>query len=92
MSEQRKHERIDMEIEIRVNWLERGQEVTTTCNYSDGGALINNPFQEPLPAGTRLTLQATRLVMGNEAPVLPVQVVRASEGQIACMFIFEETE
>ena len=44
MREKRQHGRIDFEVEIRVNWMERGQEVTTTFNYSDGGILAKNPL------------------------------------------------
>lgn len=89
MREQRVHERIDVAIEIRVNWMEKGQEVTTTCNYSDGGALVKNPFNEIPVTGTPMTLQATNLVMGNAAPVLSAQVVRANEDLIAYKFTFD---
>jgi hypothetical protein len=74
MLEKRRHERIEVEIEIRINWLERGLEVTTTFNY---------------PAhGTPMTLQVARLIEGNEAPILPAEVVRASKEHIAFKFIF----
>lgn len=89
MREQRVHERIDVAIEITVNWLEKGQQITTTCNYSDGGALVNNPFDEVPVIGTPMTLQATILVMGNPAPVLMAQVVRATRDQIAYMFTYD---
>jgi len=88
MIEQRRHERIEVEIEIRVNWLERGLEVTTTFNYSDGGILARNPFADIPTAGTRMTLQVTTLVEGHAAPVLPAEVVRASSGSIAFKFLF----
>lgn len=88
MLEKRRYERIEVEIEIRINWLERGIEVTTTFNYSDGGILARNPFSDiPVP-GTPMTLQVTRLIEGNEAPILPAEVVRASKENIAFKFMF----
>ena len=86
MIEQRRHERIEVEIELRVNWLERCIEVTTTFNYSDGGILARNPFNEIPEPGTPMTLQVTQLIEGKEAPVLPAEVVRANRAQIAFKF------
>jgi PilZ domain len=87
--EQRKQERIEVEIEIRVNWPEQRKEVTTTFNYSDGGILASNPFSDIPAVGTPMTLQVTRLVNGKEAPVLPAIVVRATKDQIAFKFTFD---
>jgi hypothetical protein len=89
MIEQRKQMRTEVEIEIRVNWLERGKEVSTTFNYSDGGILARNPFGDIPAVGTPMTLQVTTLVDGKEAPVLPAEVIRATMDQIAFMFTFE---
>lgn len=89
MIDQRKQERVEVEIEIRVNWLEKRMEVTTTFNYSDGGILAKNPFDDIPAVGTLMTLQVTARAENKEAPVLSAKVVRATSDQIAFMFIFD---
>jgi len=89
MIEQRKQQRTEVEIEIRVNWLEQRNEVSTSFNYSDGGILARNPFCDIPAVGTPMTIQVTTLVNGKEAPVLPVSVVRSSKDQIAFKFSFD---
>ncbi len=86
MNEKRKDVRTGVEIEMSIHWLNKGRHKAASSNYSHGGVLTNNPFDEIPTVGTTMTVQVTTLVNGKEAPILPVVVVRASQNEIAFQF------
>ncbi|MBF0327852.1 MAG: PilZ domain-containing protein [Nitrospirae bacterium] len=90
--ERRKYARDVVFIPLKIHLLGNGTKVASTINYSYGGALIGNPFEETLEAGTELTLQLADLIEGNEAPKLPARVTRASADEIAVQLLIDYSE
>jgi len=87
MGEQRKDIRTGVAIVLKIAWPDKEIREAASLNYSHGGVLTNNPFDEIPPIGTPMTVQVTTLVKGKAAPVLPVVVVRASQNDLAFQFI-----
>jgi c-di-GMP-binding flagellar brake protein YcgR len=92
MEDRRQYERIEAPLEIKVTWPGKGTRLTTTLNFSDGGALVQNVFDEAPPVDTEVFLQLNAPVLGMEAPILAARVVRGTDTEIACQFIVPDRE
>jgi len=92
MKERRKYARDVVFIPFKIDWPDKGINVASAKNYSYGGALINNPFNDVPAIGTKLTLQVTDLIEGKEAPILLVHVTRSSTAEIAVELLIDPRE
>ena len=92
MNERRNHERIEVPLEVRVEWPGHVTAVGVTRDVSDGGAFILVTLQPLPPADTIILLQLTQQVMGHDAPTLKGRVLRATLEGVAFEFVTEETE
>jgi c-di-GMP-binding flagellar brake protein YcgR len=90
MSERRDSERIEVPLEVRVEWPDHETMIGITRDVSDGGAFILVVFDPPPPPGTDIILQLTQQVMGHDAPILHGRVVRADAEGVAFKFIEPE--
>lgn len=91
MSERREYERIEVPLEVRVEWPDHECMIGVTRDVSDGGAFILVTFNPPPPPGTEIILQLTQQVMGHEAPILQGRVIRADAEGIAFKFVTPES-
>jgi hypothetical protein len=87
MGENRKHERYEENLEIKVTWPNKEINIGNTINFSDGGTFIRVNFTPQPPADTIMLLQLNSLVGGNEAPILRARVVRTTAEGIAFEFV-----
>lgn len=87
MKDQRKHERFELPLEVRVSWPGRPEKVAVTKDFSDGGAFLMVMFDSEPPVDTVMELQLTSQVMGSAAPVLRGRVVRTTSEGVAFQFI-----
>jgi len=87
MPDNRKHERFEVPLEIRVTWPGQAQRVGVTKDFSDGGAFLMVVFEDEPPPDTIMELQLTSQVMGQDAPILRGRVIRTAADGIAFEFI-----
>jgi hypothetical protein len=87
MRENRKFERYELPLEIRVSWPGRAEQVGMTKDFSDGGAFVMVVFDPEPPLDTFMELQMTSQVMGHDAPILRGRVIRIATDGIAFEFI-----
>jgi hypothetical protein len=90
MSERRNYERIEVPLEVRVEWPGHCSAVGVTRDVSDGGAFILVSLDPTPPPDTVLDLQLTQQVMGHDAPIIHGLVIRATNEGIAFRFITED--
>jgi len=90
MREQRKHERFELALQVRVTRPDRETIVGTTRDFSDGGAFIQADFIPPPVAGDEMLLQLDSLVDGKAAPALKARVVRVTAEGVAFRFIKDD--
>lgn len=87
MPENRKHERYELPLEIRVTWPGRAEQVGITRDFSDGGAFVMVVFETAPQPDIVMELQMTSQVMGQDAPVLRGRVIRTAAEGIAFEFV-----
>jgi hypothetical protein len=90
--ERRRFARDVVFIPLKINWPQKEHKVTSTKNYSYGGVLIDNPFDDVPEVGTKVTLQLTELIEGHEAPLLPAQVTRVCAAEIAVELLIDHSD
>ena len=90
MSERRNQERIEVPLEVRVEWPGYGTAIGVTRDVSDGGAFILVTLDPQPPPGTVIILQLTQQVMGHDAPILKGLVLRSELDGLAFKFIPED--
>lgn len=87
MRENRKHERFEIPLEVKVTWPEKEERVAVTRDFSDGGAFLLVVFDAEPAKDTIMELQLTSQVNGKDAPVLRGRVVRTAADGTAFEFI-----
>ena len=90
MSERRNNERIEVPLEVRVEWPGHVTAIGVTRDVSDSGAFVLVTLQPPPPPGTVILLQLTQQVMGHDAPMLQGRVIRSTTEGVAFKFISED--
>ena len=90
MREQRKHERFELALQVRVTRPDRETIVGTTRDFSDGGAFIHADFVPPPAVGDEMLLQLDGLINGDAAPVLKARVVRVTAEGAAFQFVKDD--
>ena len=90
MSERRTNERIEVPLEVRVEWPGHVTAIGITRDVSDSGAFVLVTLQPSPPPGTIILLQLTQQVMGHDAPLLQGRVIRSTAEGIAFKFIAED--
>ncbi|MDA8431073.1 MAG: PilZ domain-containing protein [Geobacteraceae bacterium] len=87
MHDNRRYERYEVPLEIRVTWPGQTAQVGITKDFSDGGAFLMVVFEQEPPPDTVMELQLISQVMGQNAPVLLGRVIRKAADGIAFEFI-----
>jgi c-di-GMP-binding flagellar brake protein YcgR len=87
MHDNRKYERFEIPLEVKVTWPDHEEHVGITKDFSDGGALLAVVFDMLPETGTLMELQLTSQVNGQDAPVLRARVVRSDSNETAFEFI-----
>ncbi len=83
----RAHPRIEIKVDIVLNYLENSPQTTTTANVSDGGLfiLLDNP--ENYPLGELVNLHYQNPMKNNTPTEKDAVIVRTENNGIAVAFI-----
>ncbi len=90
MTENRRHERYAMSLEVEVSHVESGKTTLSTKDISDGGIFLYMPNQLRPAIGTVMHLKLRGLLAGEEPPTVKVKVVRTTDEGIGLQFIPED--
>ncbi|MHB8257854.1 MAG: PilZ domain-containing protein [Acidiferrobacterales bacterium] len=90
MSENRRHERYAMSLEVEVFYAETGKLTLNTKDISDGGVFLYMPGQARPSVGTIMNLKLRGLLGGEEPPTVKVKVVRVTDDGVGLQFITED--
>ena len=90
MSDRRNSERIEVPLEVRVEWPGHVTAIGVTRDVSDSGAFVLVTLQPPPPPDTEIILQLTQQVMGHDAPLIRGRVIRTTDEGVAFQFITED--
>jgi c-di-GMP-binding flagellar brake protein YcgR len=90
MREQRRHERIPIEVEVEIaipGLFRRQRRILRTRDVSHGGAFVVGDGRASPPVGSEIEIRLTGLVEGQAPPVVRAKVVRVTAEGMAIAFL-----
>ena len=88
MDNKRRHSRMNISLKVELSHPELGAHSLQTRDMSDSGLFVFYPQPEEFTVGHKVTVQVAAILGdGEEAPIVPMEIMRICDAGIGLQFI-----